>query len=175
MCNRIAARLRLSSSATAMKHSSWRGSSTAAPIATGFARHGGSDCRNVRHDAVQNRRHRGNPRVGARALEIVSNNCGTDGSGLGVLLAARRIRRTISSYIGQNAEFARQYLAGELEVELTPQGTLALTNARRGCRHPGILYSRRSRHAGRQWWPAAPLRQLRRGCRRKYARGDPRI
>ena len=62
---------------------------------------------------------------GARALEIVSNNCGTDGSGLGVLLAARRIRRTISSYIGQNAEFARQYLAGELEVELTPQGTLA--------------------------------------------------
>ena len=62
---------------------------------------------------------------GAEALEIVSNNCGTDGSGLGVLLAARRIRRTISSYVGQNAEFARQYLAGELEVELTPQGTLA--------------------------------------------------
>jgi 3-oxoacid CoA-transferase subunit A len=62
---------------------------------------------------------------GARALEIVSNNCGTDGSGLGVLLAAHRIRRTISSYIGQNAEFARQYLAGEPEVELTPQGTLA--------------------------------------------------
>lgn len=62
---------------------------------------------------------------GSESLEIVSNNCGTDGSGLGVLLAARRIRRTISSYIGQNAEFARQYLAGELEVELTPQGTLA--------------------------------------------------
>lgn len=62
---------------------------------------------------------------GAEELEIVSNNCGTDGSGLGVLLAARRIRRTISSYVGDNAEFARQYLAGELEVELTPQGTLA--------------------------------------------------
>jgi 3-oxoacid CoA-transferase subunit A len=62
---------------------------------------------------------------GASGLEIVSNNCGTDGMGLGVLLAAGRIRRTISSYIGQNAEFARQYVAGELEVELTPQGTLA--------------------------------------------------
>jgi 3-oxoacid CoA-transferase subunit A len=62
---------------------------------------------------------------GASGLEIVSNNCGTDGMGLGVLLAAGRIRRTISSYIGQNAEFARQYVTGELEVELTPQGTLA--------------------------------------------------
>jgi 3-oxoacid CoA-transferase subunit A len=62
---------------------------------------------------------------GATDLETVSNNCGTDGSGLGVLLAAHRIRRTVSSYVGQNAEFARQYLAGELELELTPQGTLA--------------------------------------------------
>jgi 3-oxoacid CoA-transferase subunit A len=62
---------------------------------------------------------------GASGCEIVSNNCGTDGMGLGVLLAAGRIRRTISSYIGQNAEFARQYVAGELEVELTPRGTLA--------------------------------------------------
>jgi len=62
---------------------------------------------------------------GATDLETVSNNCGTTGFGLGVLLAARRIRRTVSSYIGENAEFARQYLAGELEVELTPQGTLA--------------------------------------------------
>ena len=56
---------------------------------------------------------------------MVSNNCGTDGFGLGVLLAPHRIRRTISSYVGANKEFARQYLAGELEVELTPQGTLA--------------------------------------------------
>ncbi|MBF6397456.1 CoA transferase subunit A [Nocardia cyriacigeorgica] len=62
---------------------------------------------------------------GAGKLEVVSNNCGTQGFGLGVLLAARRIRRTISSYIGANEEFARQYLSGELEVELTPQGTLA--------------------------------------------------
>ncbi|GAB2662470.1 succinyl-CoA--3-ketoacid CoA transferase subunit A [Gordonia jinhuaensis] len=62
---------------------------------------------------------------GATDLETVSNNCGTDGFGLGVLLEHHRIRRTISSYVGSNKEFARQYLAGELEVELTPQGTLA--------------------------------------------------
>ncbi|TCJ96360.1 CoA transferase subunit A [Nocardia alba] len=62
---------------------------------------------------------------GATDLEVVSNNCGTAGVGLGVLLEAHRIRRTTSSYVGSNAEFARQFLAGELEVELTPQGTLA--------------------------------------------------
>lgn len=62
---------------------------------------------------------------GATDLETVSNNCGTDGFGLGVLLEKGRIRRTISSYVGDNKEFARQYLSGELEVELTPQGTLA--------------------------------------------------
>lgn len=62
---------------------------------------------------------------GATDLEIISNNCGTDGFGLGVLLEEHRIRRTISSYVGSNKEFARQYLSGELEVELTPQGTLA--------------------------------------------------
>ena len=63
--------------------------------------------------------------TGADGLETVSNNCGVDGAGLGILLAAGRIRRTVSSYVGENKEFARQYLAGELEVELTPQGTLA--------------------------------------------------
>lgn len=63
--------------------------------------------------------------AGARDLEVVSNNCGVDGWGLGVLLAEGRIRRIIASYIGENREFARQYLAGEVEVELTPQGTLA--------------------------------------------------
>ncbi|WP_207842908.1 CoA transferase subunit A [Williamsia soli] len=62
---------------------------------------------------------------GATNLETVSNNCGTNGFGLGLLLAEHRIRRTISSYVGSNEEFARQYLSGELEVELTPQGTLA--------------------------------------------------
>ncbi|MFX0538008.1 CoA transferase subunit A [Ornithinimicrobium sp. Y1847] len=62
---------------------------------------------------------------GTKDLEVVSNNCGVDGAGLGLLLGAGRIRRVIASYVGENKEFARQYLSGELEVELTPQGTLA--------------------------------------------------
>ncbi|CAN5167746.1 succinyl-CoA--3-ketoacid CoA transferase subunit A [soil metagenome] len=62
---------------------------------------------------------------GASDLEVVSNNCGVDDAGLGLLLRAGRIRRMVSSYVGENKEFARQYLQGELEVELTPQGTLA--------------------------------------------------
>ncbi|MHA7141594.1 CoA transferase subunit A [Arthrobacter sp. Sr33] len=62
---------------------------------------------------------------GTTDLETISNNCGVDDWGLGVLLFDGRIRRTISSYVGENKEFARQYLSGELEVELTPQGTLA--------------------------------------------------
>ena len=62
---------------------------------------------------------------GVGDLEVVSNNCGVDGWGLGELLAAGRIRKVTASYIGENKEFARQYLGGEVEVELTPQGTLA--------------------------------------------------
>ena len=62
---------------------------------------------------------------GADDLTVVSNNCGVDGAGLGLLLEQRRISRVIASYVGENKEFARQYLAGELTVELTPQGTLA--------------------------------------------------
>ncbi|WP_369251799.1 CoA transferase subunit A [Streptomyces sp. R41] len=63
--------------------------------------------------------------TGVCGLSVVSNNCGVDGRGLGILLAAGRIARVTGSYVGNNKEFARQYLAGELEVELTPQGTLA--------------------------------------------------
>ena len=62
---------------------------------------------------------------GVTDLETVSNNCGVDQWGLGMLLAAKRIRRTTGSYVGENKEFERQFLGGELEVELTPQGTLA--------------------------------------------------
>ena len=61
----------------------------------------------------------------ATDLEAVSNNCGVDDWGLGRLLSQKRLRRMISSYVGENKEFARQFLHGELEVELTPQGTLA--------------------------------------------------
>ena len=62
---------------------------------------------------------------GATSLDTVSNNLGIDGAGLGLLLDAKRIRHTVNSYVGENKEFARQYLAGELELELCPQGTLA--------------------------------------------------
>ena len=63
--------------------------------------------------------------AGTTDLETVSNNCGVDEHGLGTLLRAGRIRRTTGSYVGENKEFERQYLGGELEVELVPQGTLA--------------------------------------------------
>jgi 3-oxoacid CoA-transferase subunit A len=64
-------------------------------------------------------------RKDVRDLTIISNNCGTTDQGLGVLLKAKQVRRMISSYVGENKEFERQFLAGELEVELNPQGTLA--------------------------------------------------
>ena len=62
---------------------------------------------------------------GTSDLSIVSNNCGVDDWGLGILLNAKRIRKMTSSYVGENKEFERQFLSGELELELTPQGTLA--------------------------------------------------
>ena len=63
--------------------------------------------------------------AGVSGLEAISNNCGVDDWGLGILLKDKRIARMVSSYVGENKEFERQYLHGELEVELTPQGTLA--------------------------------------------------
>jgi 3-oxoacid CoA-transferase subunit A len=63
--------------------------------------------------------------MGVRGLTVVSNNAGIDNAGLGVLLKTRQIRKMISSYVGENKEFERQYLAGELEVEFNPQGTMA--------------------------------------------------
>src|SRR6516164_8028227 len=63
--------------------------------------------------------------LGTKNLVVVSNNCGVDDFGLGVLLRAKQIAKMVSSYVGENKEFERQYLSGELEVELTPQGTLA--------------------------------------------------
>jgi len=64
-------------------------------------------------------------RKGTKGLTLVSNNCGVDDFGLGVLLPNRQIKKIVASYVGENAEFERQMMAGELEVELTPQGTLA--------------------------------------------------
>ena len=63
--------------------------------------------------------------LGSTDLVTVSNNCGVDAAGLGVLLGAKRIARTTGSYVGENKEFERQFLSGELEVELVPQGNLA--------------------------------------------------
>jgi len=62
---------------------------------------------------------------GVKDLTVISNNCGTTEHGLGILLQSRQIRKMISSYVGENKEFERQFLGGELEVELCPQGTLA--------------------------------------------------
>jgi len=76
--------------------------------------------------------------AGTRDLRVVSNNCGVDDWGLGVLLYAKRISRMTSSYVGENKEFARQYLSGELELELTPQGTLAERLRAGGCGIPAF-------------------------------------
>ena len=62
---------------------------------------------------------------GVKGLTVISNNAGVDGAGLGLLLETRQIKKMISSYVGENKLFAQQYLAGELELEFNPQGTLA--------------------------------------------------
>jgi len=77
-------------------------------------------------------------RKGVRNLTAVSNNCGVDDWGLGLLLASRQIRKMVSSYVGENAEFERQFLSGELEVELAPQGTLAERMRAGGAGIPGF-------------------------------------
>src|SRR5215467_12269575 len=64
-------------------------------------------------------------RKGVKSLTIISNNCGTTDLGLGILLKAKQVKKMIASYVGENKEFERQFLSGELEVELNPQGTLA--------------------------------------------------
>ncbi len=76
--------------------------------------------------------------TGVRDLTVASNNAGVDGIGLGTLLESRQIRKMISSYVGENAEFERQYLAGELDVEFCPQGTLAERMRAGGAGIPGF-------------------------------------
>ena len=75
---------------------------------------------------------------GVKDLTIASNNCGVDGFGLGKLLDTRQIRKMLSSYVGENAEFMRQYLSGELELEFNPQGTLAERMRAGGAGIPGF-------------------------------------
>ena len=76
--------------------------------------------------------------AGTRNLTIASNNAGVDGFGLGILLATKQVKKMISSYVGENAEFMRQYLSGELELEFTPQGTLAERLRAGGAGIPGF-------------------------------------
>lgn len=76
----------------------------------------------MRHPRAVNSRHQ---RPGDKNLTVVSNNCGVDDWGLGLLLANRQIKKMIASYVGENKTFERQFLNGDLEVELVPQGTLA--------------------------------------------------
>ncbi|MDA1183245.1 MAG: CoA transferase subunit A [Acidobacteria bacterium] len=75
---------------------------------------------------------------GARNLTFASNNAGVDDFGIGILLQSRQVKKMISSYVGENAEFMRQYLSGELEVEFNPQGTLAERMRAAGCGIPGF-------------------------------------
>jgi len=77
-------------------------------------------------------------RNGAKDLIVASNNAGVDGIGLGLLLQTRQVKKMISSYVGENAEFMRQYLSGELELEFTPQGTLAERMRAGGAGIPGF-------------------------------------
>ena len=77
--------------------------------------------------------------LGAKNLTAISNNAGVDNFGLGILLATRQVKKMISSYVGENKEFERQYLAGELELEFTPQGTLAEKLRAGGCGIPAFF------------------------------------
>src|SRR5947209_10845800 len=75
---------------------------------------------------------------GIKGLTIVGNNAGVDGFGMGILLPARQVKKVMASYVGENKEFERQVLAGELELELTPQGTLAEKLRAGGAGIPGF-------------------------------------
>ena len=76
--------------------------------------------------------------AGTRDLTFASNNAGVDDFGIGILLQTRQVKKMISSYVGENAEFMRQYLSGELELEFNPQGTLAERMRSGGCGIPGF-------------------------------------
>ncbi|MEM6303203.1 MAG: CoA transferase subunit A [Pseudomonadota bacterium] len=76
--------------------------------------------------------------AGTKNITFASNNAGVDDFGIGILLQTRQVKKMISSYVGENAEFMRQYLSGELELEFTPQGTLAERMRSAGCGIPGF-------------------------------------
>ncbi|GAY23830.1 3-oxoadipate CoA-transferase subunit A [Sphingobium fuliginis] len=96
---------------------------------------------------------------GVRDLTIASNNAGVDGEGLGKLLRTRQVRKMISSYVGENKEFERQYLAGELEVEFCPQGTLAERCRAGGAGSSGLLHQDGRGHGGGRGQGSEELRR----------------
>src|SRR5580704_1773354 len=110
--------------------------------------------------------------LGTKGLTVVSNNCGVDDFGLGILLRNKQIVKMVSSYVGENKEFERQYLSGELEVELTPQGTLAERASPRSTLPPAP--ARRSARAGypRATPPTGASRSSRRRRRRASSTGS---
>ena len=116
---------------------------------------------------------------GVKDLTVISNNAGVDGFGLGKLLETRQIKKMISSYVGENKEFERQYLAGELELEFTPQGTLAEKLRAGGAGIPAFYHPHRRGHAGGRGQGAARVRRqdLRHGAfaaaRRVAGQGAP--
>ena len=95
---------------------------------------------------------------GRKNLTVISNNAGVDGFGLGKLLETRQIKKMISSYVGENKEFERQYLAGELELEFTPQGTLAEKLRAGGAGIPAFFTAHR--RTARSWPKARRLREF---------------
>jgi Acyl CoA:acetate/3-ketoacid CoA transferase, alpha subunit len=97
---------------------------------------------------------------GVSDLTIIGNNAGVDGFGMGLLLPGRQVRRVIASYVGENREFERQALSGELELELVPQGTLAEPASRRR-RDPGLLLADRLCHQPGRGQGRAYLRRSR--------------
>ena len=96
---------------------------------------------------------------GVKNLTIVSNNAGVDGAGLGLLLETRQVKKMISSYVGENKLFAQQYLAGELEIEFNPQGTLAERIRAGGAGIPAFFTAHRRRHRHRQGQGRARVRR----------------
>ena len=110
-----------------------------------------------------------------KSLTFVSNNCGVDDFGLGVLLRNKQIVKMVSSYVGENKEFERQYLSGELEVELVPQGTLAERIRAGGAGIPAFYTADRRGHGGVRRRPPAQVREGRVGGEALGEEGAPRL
>jgi 3-oxoacid CoA-transferase subunit A len=111
---------------------------------------------------------------GTSDLQVVSNNCGVDGWGLGELLAQGRISRVIASYVGENKDFARRYLSGELELELTPQGSLAERMRAGGAGIPAFFTASGVGTLVSEGGPAVAVRPGRRGRREVACERDAR-